>query len=65
LHFAKTPVPERVDELFLSVLSRLPDADERTRFAKHLANGKIATTDPTVEEAIWALLASAEFRFNR
>jgi hypothetical protein len=54
-----------VDPLFLSVLNRMPDAEERARFAKHLANGKIATTDTTVEEAIWALIASAEFRFCR
>ena len=65
IHFAKEPIPQRVDQLFLSVLSRSPDADERERFAKHLAKGKIATTDTTVEEAIWALIASAEFRFNR
>jgi hypothetical protein len=64
IHFAKEPVPQRVEQLFLSVLCRLPDADERTRFAAHLSAGKIATSDTTVEDAIWALLASAEFRFN-
>jgi hypothetical protein len=64
LHFAKEPVPERVDQLFLSVLSRPPEAEERTRFAAHLSRGTIATSDTTVEDAIWALLASAEFRFN-
>ncbi len=63
IHFAKGP--ERVDELFLSVLNRVPDADERTRFAAHLSKGTSAASDTTVEEAIWALLASAEFRFCR
>ncbi len=65
IHFAKEPVSQRVDQVFLSVLNRIPDADERTRFAAHLSKGSIAASDTTVEEAIWALLASAEFRFNR
>jgi hypothetical protein len=64
LHFSKEPVSERVDRLFLTVLNRLPHAEEQARFADHLAKAKISTADTTVEEAIWALLASAEFRFN-
>ncbi|HXG09852.1 MAG TPA: DUF1549 and DUF1553 domain-containing protein [Gemmataceae bacterium] len=54
---------ERVDRLFLSVLSRPPSAAERQRFVQHL------TSDPQaapalVEEAIWALVSCSEFRFN-
>lgn len=64
IHFAKEPIPERVNQLFLSVLNRMPDAEESAQFVAHLSNGKIATTDTTVEAAIWALLVSAEFRFN-
>lgn len=61
---SKEPISDRVDQLFVSVLSRFPDADERQQFEAHLAMAKLATSDTTVEDAIWALLASAEFRFN-
>jgi hypothetical protein len=50
------------DELFASVLSRRPTADERKDIADILA----AATDrkASLAELVWALLASAEFRFN-
>ena len=57
------PVEERVDRLFLSVLGRLPRPAERDRFAAHL-KGSAAKPDVLVEEAIWALVGSGEFRFN-
>lgn len=54
---------ERVDQLYLSVLSRLPREPERKRFALYLtADSK--KPDPLVEEAIWVLLTCGEFRFN-
>jgi hypothetical protein len=60
---AKTPWEERVDRLFLSVLSRPPQAEERERFVKHLtSDAKMAPA--LVEEAIWVLLSCSEFRFN-
>ena len=61
---AKTPVEERVDRLFLTVLSRPPAAEERQRFVQHLsADAKMLPN--LAEEAIWVLLSCAEFRFNR
>ncbi len=50
------------DELFAAVLSRRPTADER----KDVAEAMRKTTDrqKTLNELIWALVASAEFRFN-
>lgn len=47
------------EELYLSVLTRLPDAEERKEVSEYLAksNGDVA-------ELAWALLASTEFRFN-
>ncbi|MBY0232793.1 MAG: DUF1549 and DUF1553 domain-containing protein [Gemmataceae bacterium] len=54
--------PKRVDRLFLSVLSRLPSEKERARFVAYLTSEPKA--DALVEEAIWVLLASAEFRFQ-
>ncbi len=53
----------RVDRLFLSVLTRLPKPEERKRLAAHLKSDPKAT-DALVEEAIWVLLNTAEFRFN-
>jgi hypothetical protein len=57
------PWEKRVDHLFVSVLGRPPREEERKRFVAHL------TLDPKkseglVEEAIWALINSSEFRFN-
>ena len=56
------PWEKRVDRLFLSVLTRRPTPAERTKFVAHLTSDKKA--EPLVEEAIWALLNAAEFRFN-
>jgi len=50
------------DELFLSILSRRPTADEQKDVVEVL---KTARDRPTgIGELIWALVASAEFRFN-
>ncbi len=56
------PWEKRVDRLFLSVLSRPPTPAEQKRFVAHLTSDKKA--EALVEEAIWVLLNSAEFRFN-
>jgi len=59
----KTPLDERVDRLFLTVLSRKPTAREREVVTKHFATPG-AKVEALVEEAIWTLLNTAEFRFN-
>lgn len=52
------------DELFLSVLGRSPTTDERGDVTAALA-GVVAKDRPAVvAELTWAVLASAEFRFN-
>jgi hypothetical protein len=51
------------DEMYLSVLTRLPSPTERDEVADYLQRN----ADRRVEalgELVWALLASAEFRFN-
>ncbi len=59
----KAPWEEKVDRLFLSVLSRPPRPEERKRFVAHLSSD--AKMVPTlVEESIWVLMSCAEFRFN-
>ena len=50
------------DELYLYVYTRLPSAAERKEVADFLANAK--NRPAAMQELIWALLASAEFRFN-
>ena len=57
------PWEQRVDRMFLSVLSRPPTPEQRKRFVAHLTSD--AKAEPLVEEAIWVLLNAAEFRFNR
>ena len=53
---------QKVERLYLTILTRPPRPAERERFVKHLTSS--GSADALVEEAIWALLASTEFRFN-
>ncbi|MBA4062976.1 MAG: hypothetical protein C0501_04570 [Isosphaera sp.] len=59
---AKLPDEAVADELFLSVLSRRPTADEAKDVADALRRAKDRTA--ALSELVWALVASAEFRFN-
>ena len=54
---------ERVDRLYLSILSRPPTAAEKARFTEYLSTGGDKAGE-RVREAIWALLTCSEFRFN-
>ena len=59
----KAATPEALcDELYLSVFTRPPTAEERKDVADFLAKAK--DRPAAVREMVWALLASAEFRFN-
>ncbi|MFM7151687.1 MAG: DUF1549 domain-containing protein [Gemmataceae bacterium] len=49
----------QVDELFLGILTRLPDADERRDALEFLSRHPASLPD-----LAWALLTSTEFRFN-
>ena len=51
------------DELYLSVLTRFPDAVERKEIADFLAQ-RAADRPTALQDLAWALLTSAEFRFN-
>ena len=53
------------EELYLSILSRRPIAEERAEVAAYLANRNDPKERPAaVRELAWALLASTEFRFK-
>lgn len=51
------------DELYLSVNTRLPSSEERKEAAAFLASRSKDRT-AALQDMAWALLASAEFRFN-
>ncbi len=59
---SEDPWEERVDRLYLSMLSRRPKPEERERFVAFLT----ADNDPRTRlgEAIWVLMTCSEFRFN-
>jgi hypothetical protein len=57
------PWGERVEQLYLTVLSRPPRDEERKRFVEYLTQDP-KNQGPLVEEAIWVLLSCGEFRFN-
>src|SRR5205823_5748547 len=59
---SQAPWKERVERLFLAVLSRRPSKFEQEKFVAYLSAEK--TPGAAVEEAIWVLLNTAEFRFN-
>jgi hypothetical protein len=51
------------EELYLGILSRLPTAAETAEVVGHLAD-RAADRPVAAQELVWALLNSAEFRFN-
>ena len=58
---------KKVERMFLSILSRPPAAEEREQFVQYLgADGndpKLAAQ--RIEDAMWVLVSSSEFRFNK
>jgi hypothetical protein len=51
------------EELYLSVLSRLPTEEERKEVADYLVR-RSAERTAALQDLAWALITSAEFRFN-
>ena len=51
------------NELYLAVFTRYPSEPEVARVTQYLADRGDQRTE-AVQEMVWALLASAEFRFN-
>lgn len=51
------------DELYLNVLSRLPTAEEKDDVADFLKRRE-SNRPEAIQDLVWAMLASAEFRFN-
>jgi hypothetical protein len=56
---------QRVEALFLSVLSREPTDEERSAFAEYVrAGGPAGDRRKALGDALWALVNSAEFILN-
>lgn len=60
---SKSTWEERVDRLYLSILSRPPQPEERKQFVTYLTAQKGAEGS-RLHDAIWVLLTCSEFRFN-
>ena len=54
---------EIVDEVYLSIYSRWPSADERAIAVEAIETAE-AKRQQAVEDLMWALINSAEFVFN-
>ena len=52
----------RIDRLYLSILNRPPDDDERAKFVDYLSTDE--KPNDRLREAIWVLMSCSEFRFN-
>ncbi len=50
------------EELYVSLLNRIPTGDEIAEVTTYL--DAVSERDPAIQEIVWAVLASAEFRFN-
>jgi hypothetical protein len=50
--------------LYLSILSRLPSAEETARVSRYLSERGPKARAEACRELVWALLSGAEFRFN-
>lgn len=58
-----TPESDIADELYLTILSRSPTAEERAEVAGHLMR-RSGSRSTAISELAWALLASTEFVLN-
>jgi hypothetical protein len=59
---SEAPMEERVERLFLQVLSRKPAAEEVEKFVAHMSPEDDQRN--RIHEAIWTLMSCSEFRFN-
>lgn len=61
--FLNEPDAEALDDLYLSSLSRLPDAAEKKKLLEYLAS-KQSVRSQAIQDIAWAILNTKEFEFN-
>ena len=54
----------RLDQIYLTILSRYPRTSERTYFDRYLRSSLYRNDALAYEDLYWALLNSAEFALN-
>jgi hypothetical protein len=59
----ETPWEDRVERLYLAILSRRPTPEEMQKFVEYLNVEKDRVPERT-REAMWTLMTCSEFRFN-
>ncbi|MBM3460049.1 MAG: DUF1553 domain-containing protein, partial [Armatimonadetes bacterium] len=59
---ASLPDPEAIRAAYRAILSREPEVEERAAFERHLVSRR-ERRPAAVEQMVWALLTSSEFRF--
>ena len=62
LNTATDPWEQKVDRMFLSILTRPPSTAEREKFIAYLQSDP--KKENLIEEALWVLVNLSEFRFN-
>ena len=62
----ETPIEERVERLYLTILNRRPTAAEQAKLKSYVSSGGSNSGSPNEQwqNAIWALITCSEFRFN-
>ncbi|WP_425614872.1 DUF1549 domain-containing protein [Anatilimnocola sp. NA78] len=55
---------EKLEAMFLATVTRLPTADERTLFLKHVASRSPGEKNKAWSDLLWAVLNTAEFATN-
>ena len=60
---AKKPLPEIMEELYLTAYSRLPTPEELKRTLPKIE--KAENKQQALEDVMWAILNTREFMFNR
>jgi len=56
------PLEQRIERMYLSVLTRRPTSEETAQLTEFVTAGK---GEPLRwQEVVWALMSSSEFRFN-
>ena len=58
-----SPWPDRIDRLYLSLLNRPPNDEERQKFSEFFSADEKMNPE-RLRDAIWALMTCSEFRFN-